>query len=101
MKTTGGYKGYKEAATEAFSAIIPIPAIKYSPEYGFYVESDLTPTDEGDVNLGPVFYSLNNNGNKSEGGRSNYIRAKAKIISELKGLDAEMQFMREHEEIFF
>jgi hypothetical protein len=101
MKITGGYKGYQEAVTEAFSAKMHNPALKYSPDYGFYVESDLTPTDKGDVNLGQVYYSLNNNGKNSEGGRANYIRVKAEIISELKGLDAEMQFMREHEEIFF
>ena len=101
LKIIGGYKGYQEAVREAFSVNMHNPALKYSPRYGFYVESDLTPTDKGDINLGQVYYSLNNNCRQSEGGRSNYLCAKAKIINAISGLDAEYEFMCKHKNIFF
>jgi len=85
MRTTGGYRGYREAVDEAFdSHCMMSPALKYSPTYGFYVESDLIRTDSGDVNLGQVFYNLNNGGARSpSSSHREYLEAKAKIIEAL------------------
>ena len=101
MRITSGYKGYQEAAIGAFRVNMHNPAIKYSPDSGFYVESDLVPTTAGHVSLGQAYYSLNNNGRRSEGGRTNYIEAKATIIAKIAGDDAAFDFMQRHPKVFF
>jgi len=103
MRTIGGYRGYREAVDAAFdSHYMMNAALKYSPTYGFYVESDLIRTDSGDVNLGQVFYNLNRGGARSpSSSRREYLETKAKIIEALDGQDAAFDFMNDHSRAFF
>lgn len=85
MRIIGGFYGWKMAVDEAFNAKIMNPCVKYSPVGGFYVESQLIPTTAGDINLGQVYYSLNNGGRRSPATtRENYREIKREITARLE-----------------
>jgi hypothetical protein len=101
-KITSGYKGFRTAVDEAFASHAMSPALKYSPQTGFYTESDLVPTDDGDYSLGQVYYNLNDNGARSPGrGRRSYIEIVARIIEAYEGQDASFDYQMAHSWAFF
>jgi hypothetical protein len=102
MKIKSGYAGYKKAAKEAFCTTNTMnPAIKYDPEGGFYVESDWIATSRGHINLGQVYYNLNDNGRRSAGTMAQYLEAKASIIEALAGQYAAWRFRLAHKDVFY